>query len=370
MKASKFKKLGILSIVAVMMAAFLSFNVASAEGEENKSTIAFTSDIKTADVPELYVDLYRIANIEWNGSESYYYLSFEEGNKYQESFKDLENGRISDEFNPASYAIKCATIAVQNEGITPAEADLVVSRNNDPSSPEATTKSLDNGLYLAIARGKTSDYSDGKYYKIDENGNFVSYVLADSKAKEYDFSPYLVFLNEETKVGITKADLKYSIISLDKGELVIEKELRVFGGTPVTFVFSYDIYDPDNSTKVIRSDVASITYTNADFVGDVLADDFFKSITISNIPVGSKVVVEEIYAGAGYKIQDNDPSSKEVEIKVPVSKKEEPGYEPAKVSFENTKDEDDNKKGYGINNEFVYETSGWSFNKSSGGSDQ
>ena len=63
---------------------------------------------------------------------------------------------------------------------------------------------------------------------------------------------------------------------------------------PATFVFQIEGTSPDG--EVVFSDVRSMIFNEAGR----------QEIEINNLPVGTKVVVKEIYAGGNYKISGND----------------------------------------------------------------
>ena len=364
MKACNSKKFGVISIVVLMLAAFLSFNSVSAQAVS--SDIEFTTDIEDTDVKGLNVDLYWIADIGWDGVNGKYFLT-----NVKEAFKSVfKEGFVIDTtvtetidsetlvetkgFDSDKYANDlCNIIFAEDASFT---KDYNVKVYKPKEKPEKST--VVQGLYLAIAKGSDENYIK----KVDDK--YVSYV--STELKEYDFSPYLVFVNSETNVGLTKTNLKYQVMSLADGELIIEKEILEFGGKPVTFVFSIQITDPMDN---VREDVASITFNSTDFDAEPTIENFTKRITISNIPVGSSVIVTEVYAGAGYKVVDDNSFT--VTVDSPVRNKGQEGYKESKVHFVNTQD-DETKSGFGINNEFKYESSsaGWKFVKSSGGSDQ
>ena len=91
----------------------------------------------------------------------------------------------------------------------------------------------------------------------------------------------------------------------EKGSLKIVKDLlkkeNVEGRLdPATFVFSLDFYEED---ELIRSDVVSMVFNSA-------GADY---VEIQDIPIGTKIVVSEVYAGGNYKISGSTSQTVTIE---------------------------------------------------------
>ncbi len=276
------------------------------------------------------------------------------------------------------------------------------------------------GLYLLIARGHDmSETADYKIHMGSEDGDIAT--IASSEQYTYIFSPELISVpmrgkdgtanvmgpspdaeNGPLPGGMTGDD--YTYMTSDEGEWVynlnvylkpvrvlrygsleIAKKLQVYesedevlepttGGTgqneKVTFVFKASWTDPKDKTKTVTR-VDSLTFDEATE----------EKLRIDRIPVGVEVTVEEIYSGASYDIVGEAKQTAKVEaekiqngiailddknaVKTIISGPTVEGQEPAEptigleasVAFTNTYNWDQ-KKGYGIKNQFTYDKDG------------
>lgn len=173
----------------------------------------------------------------------------------------------------------------------------------------------------------------------------------------YTFTPYLVSLptNNYYNNGQTSDDWIYgltkesnSAVSLKPeqhvryGDLVIKKELKDHNatfGNNATFVFQIDIEKPDGKKE---TRIEALTFSAA-------GDD---SVTITKIPAGSTVVVNEIYSGASYQLT-SDRNQIDQTVKIIATDEKEAGKAgtAVEVSFTN-KHNGRTNGGYGIRNNF------------------
>lgn len=218
---------------------------------------------------------------------------------------------------------------------------------------------LEAGLYLVIARGSSltdvEDYRTEVTQKNEETGEETARLatMASSKKNTYLFAPQLVSLpSKETDINGTintanPGDWVYSLsINLKPeqtarfGALEIVKTLSVYEteeGTqePATCVFEVT---GTLDGEVVYSNVESITFTAA---GQ-------ERVVLDRIPAMAQVTVREVYSGSGYELTVPGDRSATIAADDVVS-----------VDFENTYTREQ-KKGYGIKNQFVYdENSGW-----------
>jgi hypothetical protein len=304
-----------------------------------------------ADV-ELAVDLYKIADAEQiKGSDGY---KFSLAAPY--AGLSLEN-------------IDTAEAQVELEQ---AVADIAIGK----SAPAATgivgekISGLEAGLYLAVTRGAELDTPE-------DYMTTVTKVLGDNETKEtsiatiaYSESSVFTFEPQLVSVPTKGADEENGLITAEKivrtsdegkwnyeittvlkasveprfGSLEIIKSLLTFeklengDADPATFVFDVEAYAPSGEQDVengrnVYSNVVSLTFTSA---GQ-------KSVLVENIPIGSTVIVKEVYSGANYVQVSADPEPVVIQADEIVS-----------TAF--TNDYDDTRRGGGsLTNHFDYE---------------
>ena len=172
-----------------------------------------------------------------------------------------------------------------------------------------------NGIYLLVTRGakliKPEEYvkilkealtgSDGQARELEHIT-----TIAKSSTHTYEFEPLLLFQAADgttgggntggTGDGSSGSDtgnngqivLKPGRVDRN-GSLEVVKTLLTYNtAEPVTFVFSVEATSPDG--RNVYSDVINMTFTAAGT----------QRKHISNIPVGAKVVVKEVYSGISY----------------------------------------------------------------------
>ena len=334
-------------LIAVGLAATLLFvssisSLADSINLENKcsmtiaaaNTEEYLADLEDADV---VLDVYKVASAAAvDGQDTYEYKV--EG-AYAKFASDLE-GDISeitsDDWKTLSNEIGEFTLMGEN----------TIAKEVNGAPAGEIIDDLDAGLYLVVARSEGLENYVAEV--TDEEGNVSVVTIAQSKAYEYTYLPELVSLptKEPDASGERKTnnpgdwvyDLTGAYMKPERtdlyGDLVIEKTLdEIESSSPVTFVFKITAV---KRGETVYSDVAGIYFTGAGT----------NSVTIEEkIPAGSKVTVEEIYAGASYSPVGETTQTTTI---LPIS---EDGV--ATVSFENTYD-GGLVPGYGIINTFDY----------------
>ncbi len=359
MKALRRKKISCMLLIGLMFIGLLSFKNTYAEGESSETELVsdsgaeneestvvglvFTSDINDLeDSGKLVVDMYKIADIEWDGKRATYVLknavaAFSDFKNDQDvgSKKD-KDGKETNEFvtkeNLDLLGSKALNIVKTNSSVSPVEGSPL-----EVNASEGFTK---NGLYLAVTRSdkvtdkekyiKTITTKDGEGKESQLN---VSY--ASSNDKEYHFLPRLMFLMDTNG----ESPVKYESVPR-YGELVIYKDLLTYAGKPVTFAFRVQGTKMVDEKEVLYDiDYASITFSK---YGK-------KSYTVKHIPVGTKVTVTEVYQGGSYTVTTSESGS--ATILFPADKKENKDYKESSVTFINDFDDKKNN-GFGANNAF------------------
>ena len=321
---------------------------------ENNSNLKFTTSITDSFEGGLAVDLYTIAEITPNGGKYTYNAKADFESLFSEDidFTTMESSDLK------YFASKLAGVIFSNNStITPDSVSPFIVNGDSKVIPSGK-------MFLAMVRSNKAGMTKDDYIKtVDIEDKQYYRSFANSDDYEYIFEPILFFVTGDKATEDTLSiDIKYEKNSL-LGELIIEKELLTYAGRPVTFVYLIQEEKSDGTLRDI--DVASITYNNGDFSGTLNPNQFIKSVTVGNLKVGTNILVTEVGQGAGYKEVSvtNDGKTK---IQFPASMKDNPDYKDvyieAKVKFVNDWDNESNT-GYGVDNKFVYSTSGWAYKK-------
>lgn len=348
MKASRGKKISCLLLIGLMFIGLLSFKNIYAEGETG--TPVTTGEVTTGETSEttgtgettasgakliidsdklaanvkngLTVDLYKLADIGWDGSVAKYTFNTTDAAIKALLDKIDFNGKskVDDAELLNKFVNDSAAIVFKNPATYLSNSALSIGTTGNPVS---------QGLYLAVTH-KKGDTELSKYTR-SVGGNYVSF--AEIEGNEYSFTPNLVFMLDKDLT----INLKFSV----KTSLVIEKTLSSYAGSPVIFVYKVEVKE-ENATAYHDHDYVSITFRE----GGKLRSDVIKGI-----PENASVRVTEVYTGASYTLSAGDAGTKT--IKVSVSSEN-------KVSFKN-ENENDEKKGYGAKNTFEYTSKGWEF---------
>lgn len=222
--------------------------------------------------------------------------------------------------------------------------DIVLEQEVEPVKTTSLEQisELSNGLYLAVPHGADLD----SYTKQNMRGE--TYTIAQSPAHEYHFSPVLFSLPTKDKedgiISTGNGEWKYdTTITLKveeeprKGSLEIVKTLERFDDNgPATFVFSIEAYEDETMETLVYSNVESI----------VMNGSGSESTLLENcIPVGSYVVVREVYSGASYEIVGSDEQITTIR---PI------GSDHANVAFTNDSNDTD-RHGSSVTNRYTYD---------------
>lgn len=231
--------------------------------------------------------------------------------------------------------------------------------NNKPLLTEdfgTKTDKLETGLYLMVVRNlaetEAEDYVDGNS------------TAAYTTQYVYTFTPQLVSLpstNENTREEMKTSDGTwiYDLTVTLKAErerrlssLRIEKLLESYeNSSPATFVFDI-VGKIDDET--VYTNVTSLTFSAAGL----------ETAVVDKIPVGTHVVVKEIYSGVSYELTTD--AEAETVILIPVDEETEMTAEnTATIRFGNQY----NGKiphGHGIKNIFTYGDDGWGLEQEDG----
>lgn len=301
------------------------------QGETGNSYVPGAPD-DAADLPnysesKVKVHLYKVADIDAGGA----YTAVNEPGGF--NFSALDDD--FEQLNSTTSAETWLEMAEEAEAVVwdsenAAWADTSLTGETDADSHTVHFTGLPVGLYLVAAKMVRTD-------------NYV-----------YSFTPYLVSLPNHSYYEDGNDNWEYeAVVGLKAeqtprtGKLTIEKELNGHNGMPgnsATFVFKLTITSPKDmpAQKVTEQRIESIF-----FDGITLPEK-----TVENIPAGSTVVVEEIYAGAGYEIADGSQITQTVTVTAD-DQYNEPGetVDPIVVSFTNQPD-GTTTGGYGIENHF------------------
>ena len=310
------KSVKLIIVLVLLILPFYNSLRLYAEGEKN-ITFGFNTD-QTIDLSKftsdpLEIDLYKVADITWNGTEEKYV------------FTNIEPYPvISSDFDVTTSYPQYVSSVIDNNLIFDAEQKL-----NSPDLSLKLSLNADNSIKVSDKSVYFAVIHNESLQKKDELVKNYSTLGKDDK-NEYRFSPLLIFVyGDDVKVII-----KYEKEGLP-GELVIEKEIDSYSGNPVTFVFKVEEKTGENSYKEI--DYVSLTFNKAGS----------KQTLVRNIPLGTELRITEVYAGSSYKIFGEDV--KRTVITVPVEKKTDTNLD--KVTFNNSFD--NSKKGYGVSNSFT-----------------
>lgn len=318
----------------------------------------------------LVVDLYFIADIVWDGSnteQTTYLLKTREGSKFKDDFDGLnvgvsiESGELWDKDN-----VDLDELANTAAGIVFGSETKEISAS-PKTLPVNTDNAVEKGLYLAIVRsaGTTSSPIDedqtDKYIKIDNN---KYYSFANSHEYEYIFNPYLVFVS-----GNNVNPIEMDTVDEDEETLVMLKYTRkerfglmeiikyvTVGGEPATTVFRVQGFESEESYKngddPIYEKVLAIAIKDADEYRD-------ESLVLDDVLVDTYIVVTEEEPGASYELYKSEILNGSVITPVVYEVDENGEYvldengkkipQPQIWTFYN-KLSDINKKGYGIKN--------------------
>lgn len=307
---------------------------ASAINTGQKCSIKFdisgnSSELLSASIP---VNLYKVASVDESGN----YTGIG-------AFSKLDLSSVSaDNLDAAA--------ATWKERANEAKKKLTGSDGNTVVEPTETV-TLQNG----------SGYKD----KLDTGLYLVDTPKVITTNYTYTFTPYLVSLptNNYYSGNGASDDWIYNLTGSNAvglkpeqhvryGDLVINKELvnhNATFGNNATFVFEIKIETLDKKTE---TRIEELTFSAA-------GKD---SVTITKIPAGSTVVVNEIYSGASYQLT-SDRNQIDQTVKIIATDEKEAGKAgtAVEVSFTNKHDGRTNG-GYGVRNNFYLKDDQYQYN--------
>lgn len=290
-------------------------------------TSELSEDIKDANV---VVDLYKVASaVAVDGYDTY-------DLKAESAFSSLDVA-----LDPEKTDSDWEKIAKEAAEIVLAEGSSVKPVVEGKALDEKIT-GLKAGLYLVVPHGSDLD-------EYIETLNDTTVTIANSPMYKYSFTPNLIALPTKED-GSTAADAGDWVTDAEI-EIKADREIRVGSieiikswesfikknDGPATIVFEVHVYQGDEELKDLAQTV-TMTFESGES----------QTYRIDNLPLGSKVVVKEIYDGgkAGKCI-----SKKTQEAIVSLE-------EVAQVEFVNTFDDRTVRHG-SITNTFTYEPGGW-----------
>lgn len=214
-----------------------------------------------------------------------------------------------------------------------------------------------------VVEPKTVTLQNGKGYKdkLETGLYLVDTPKVITTNYTYTFKPYLVSLptNNYYSGNDASDDWIYNLTGSNAvglkpeqhvryGDLVINKELvdhNATFGDEATFVFQIDITTLD---KKKETRIEELTFSAAGK----------NSVTITKIPAGSEVVVNEIYSGASYQLT-SDRNQINQTVKIIATDEKEAGKAGAAVEVSFTNEHNGRTNGgYGVRNNFKLDENG------------
>lgn len=284
----------------------------SVSGEDNELTDPGT-DIK--------VNLYKVADVDVSGNYT-----------ATGAFKTLDVSSVSADDKDAASEWADRAKAAQEMLTTEVK-------------PTTVTLKKGSGIQSDLATGIQSDLATGLYLVDTPKVVTTNYT--------YTFTPYLVSLPTNNYYTSGDDDWIYNLTDTNAiglkpeeharyGDLVINKTLanhNATTGKKATFVFQIKITTLKGKTE---TRIESLDFEAA---GD-------SSVTITKIPAGATVTVNEVYSGASYKLTSENNQKTTI-----IATDKEAQVDPVSVSF--TNDVDDNMNGgYGVRNNFKLDENG------------
>ena len=326
-----------LLLVFVLISSCLSFK--SVFAADPTVTFDFTPE-EGDSIDDLVVDLYKIADIEWDDSPTVAsYVLKKVSTDFTMFSNDMDIGSKLDdkgaETNPQVTTEKLDELRSGALGVVAGkEATLEESVDADGGTFSK------NGLYLAVVRNDSIKDKTEYIKTVTDSDGKVTYVSsAYSETKEYRFSPLLLFIKDKDQnIVLNKYETEERF-----GKLKIVKVIDEFK-EKVTFVFRVeankkaDFSDPVNKYEkvvVITADELNI-----------------EPYILENIPLGYYVRVTEEYSGASYKLANDCAKIQGPDQQLVIVPETKDG-EIATVTFRNELS-DLTKHGYGVDNKYEY----------------
>lgn len=238
---------------------------ANAVDTTRKCSVEFSIDTSVYDELDdinILIQLYKVASI----SESGVYTA-------TDGFESLDLTSIDSETTAAEW------LDTADEAAKLITKDTVAVAETETIGGKAKVNNLDTGLYLVSAVTTQSDYF------------------------EYSFKPYLVSLPNNYYYTTGNDDWVYDLTGSNAIGLKPEQTER-FGDLKLTkFLENQNVTIDEKATFVFE--VAYTTpkgVTKTEFVTLTFDEFGDKTVTIKDIPAGSKVTVKEVYSGSSYEL--------------------------------------------------------------------
>lgn len=284
------------------------------------------AELKNEDV---VIDLYKVAGAKKVPGYDTYEFDFGENNPYGALARMLE-GKEADYRAAAQAAAEITFTKDDNGSFSHASIDAGLVQKNLASGTKI--ENLESGLYLLVARSpklaEASDYVTEVTVKGSEGqADFTQIAtIAHSDHYTYTFLPELIALPTKDAVMVNGENLVNTanpgdwITDLNVtlkpqpgpryGDLQIRKNLEGYGGQEASFVFQIEAYTADPAVepdaKLVYSDVRTIQF----------GGEGSQELKLSGlIPVGSYVLVTEVYPGPSYRL--DGAQTQDVVIPVP-----------------------------------------------------
>lgn len=251
------------------------------------------------------------------------------------------------------------TSAMQSPLSTSSWQDLALEAKSIVTAADGNVKAVaTNHAITGEAASPLANLADGMYLVL-AHGQGGANEPAYSRRYAYTYSPAVTVLptREADENGVISTagagdwlDNATIVLKPERsplyGSLTINKTVEDFSGQPATFVFHI------TGSMVLPAtteggEVRTITYDNYAAI-TYNGTQESASTTVTHIPAGMTVQVEEVYAGARYRLSSNDTASKTVGPIVA-----DQAGDPISVSFDNESN-NTGKGGNGIENKFTF----------------
>lgn len=360
------KRLACLVSASILAAGFIigvpGFGgTAHAVALDTACSLTVTVEPKTMDggpeeMPDVVLDLYKVADaVEVEGQDTYTYET-EEGSLYEglvPGKEDMEGAEMTNE--------SWKQLAQHAAGLTFSSGKAPDVTVEELRNDRLTAGDLGTGLYLVIARGRDMVPEE---YIVREEGNPEEGDTAESRVATIAWSDSYVFTYEPQLISLPtkEADADGNVLTSNPGDWIynasvvlkpelsgrfaalrIDKELLSFyTGSPATFVFTVEA---TLNGRTVYSNALSMTFNGPGTQSELVVD---------KIPVGAEVVVTEVYSGNTYR-----PSADSSTVQTLVLNNigpEDAGFSNI-ASFQNEYD-GTGRNGTGITNHFEYADDG------------
>ena len=324
--------------------------------DDFKNDLAGREDSAKVDV---VLDVYKLADAEVDTGYDAYVFSPLAG------FTDIGISEDMTEKDADSIAQGAAKVILSESYTgTPIEVTLDADAGATVASTDgldASTDGLDAGLYLLIVKEKDAALAD---YRVEEEDGTLS-TKVNSDMYTYTVSPQLISIPSRSATsGVTtktsdSGDWQYAIDvelkakrELRTGDLEIIKSVTTFNTAKsnqiddVTFVFDVEGVDKDGNQ--VYSNVVTLNFSEAGT----------KKTTITDLPVGTRVTVTEVYSGGQYSLTTDEENNPQIITADTV----------AQYKFVNDYNEGENP-GHGITNSFSHDGKQWVWDAKSDNAD-